>query len=233
MTVISIPSRDEIQESSPRAPSLQQFLLVCGIVSAFLYVAMNVVFPMQWSSYSSMLQTISELSAIGAPTRLLWLLPGTAYTVLATAFGWGVLRSAGGNRRLRIAGVSLLGFGALGVLWPFVPMHQREVLAAGGGTLSDTMHLVVSAVSVLAMTLAIAFAAAALTRRFRLYSIATIAIVFGFGAMTGMNASSISANLPTPWVGLWERISIGAFLLWEIVLALVLLRSPSAKPARY
>jgi hypothetical protein len=24
---------------------------------------------------------------------------------------------------------------------PFAPMHLRETLAAGGGTLSDTMHL--------------------------------------------------------------------------------------------
>jgi hypothetical protein len=30
-----------------------------------------------------------ELFAIGAPTRSLWVLLGIAYTLLATAFGWG------------------------------------------------------------------------------------------------------------------------------------------------
>lgn len=42
-------------------------LLVCGIVSSLLYLAMNVFVAMQWEGYSSASQTISELSAIGAP----------------------------------------------------------------------------------------------------------------------------------------------------------------------
>ena len=33
---------------------------------------------------------------------------------------------------------------SLGLLWPFAPMHQREVLAAGGATPSDTLHQVLA-----------------------------------------------------------------------------------------
>src|SRR5213082_2883864 len=65
-------------------------LLVCGIMSSLLYVAMNVFEAMQWEGYSSASQTVSELSAIGAPTRPLWVLLGIAYTLLVTGFGWGV-----------------------------------------------------------------------------------------------------------------------------------------------
>ena len=54
---------------------LRKTLLVCGILSSLLYVAMTVLVAMQWEGYSSASQTISELSAIGAPTRSLWLLP--------------------------------------------------------------------------------------------------------------------------------------------------------------
>ena len=60
----------------------REILLVCGIVSSLLYVAMNVFVPMQWEGYSSASQTISELSAIGAPTRSLWAVPGAFYTYL-------------------------------------------------------------------------------------------------------------------------------------------------------
>src|SRR5215471_11886591 len=42
-------------------------------------------------------------------------------------------------------------------LWP--PMHQRAVLAAGGGTLTDTMHVVWALVTVLLMTTAMGFVA--------------------------------------------------------------------------
>lgn len=199
-------------------------LLVCGILSSLLYVAMTIFVAMRWEGYSSASQTISELSAIGAPTRSLWAVPGAIYTLLVTAFGWGVWKSAGRIRNLRIAGGLILAYGSLGVLWPLAPMHLRETLAAGGGTLSDTMHLVLASVTVLLMLLAISFAAAAFGTRFRLYSIATLVVLAAFGALTFLDAPGIAANLPTPWIGVWERINVGAFLLWVAVLAVSLLR---------
>jgi hypothetical protein len=64
----------------------RKILLVCGILSSLLYVAMNVIAAILYEGYSSASQTVSELSAIGAPTRPLWLLLGIPYTLLATAF---------------------------------------------------------------------------------------------------------------------------------------------------
>jgi hypothetical protein len=45
-----------------------------------------------------------------------------------------------------------------------------------------------------------------------------------FGILTGIAAPSVQANLPTPWVGVYERVNIGVFLLWIVVLASMLLR---------
>src|SRR6476646_6090220 len=104
----------------------RDILLVCGIFSSLLYVAMNVFIPMRWEGYSSASQTVSELSAIGAPTRSLWVPLGVAYTLLVAAFGWGVRASARQNRRLRVAGDVLVASGVVGLAWP--PMHLREVL---------------------------------------------------------------------------------------------------------
>src|SRR6266545_7839513 len=136
-------------------------LLACGILSSVLYVAMTMLIARQWEGYSSASQTISELSAIGAPTRSLWLLPAALYTVLVTAFGWGVWTSAGRIRALRVAGGLIVAYGVLGLVWPFAPMHLREALAAGGSTLSDTLHIVLGSVTVLLMLLAMAVGAAA------------------------------------------------------------------------
>jgi Protein of unknown function (DUF998) len=169
--------------------------------------------------------TVTELSAIGAPTRSLWVPLGAVYTVLVTAFGWGVWKSADSIRALRIAGGLILAYGFLGVLWPLAPMHLREVLAAGGGTLTDTLHLVLASVTVLLMILAISCAATAFGTRLRRYSLATLAILVAFGASTFVDAPRLAANLPTPWVGVWERINIGVFLLWVVVLAVTLLRA--------
>ena len=202
--------------------TLRAVMLACGIVSAMLYVAMNVIATMQYPGYRSISQTVSELSAIGAPSRPLWASLGAVYNVLVMAFGLGVWRSAGAKRALRIAGLLLAATGAIGFVWP--PMHMR----GEGFTGTDTMHIVVSAVWVVLSLVAVGLAAAALGGRFRLYSIATLVVQLVFGAWTGMDGPRIAENLPTPWVGLIERINIAVFLAWEIVLAIVLMRAPDA-----
>lgn len=104
-------------------------------------------------------------------------------------------------------------------------MHLREALAASGGTVSDTMHIVLGAVTEILYLTALGFAAAALGKQFRLYSIATFVILLVFGVLTFLDAPSIAANQPTPLIGVWERINIGVFLLWVVVLAIVLLQA--------
>jgi peptidoglycan/LPS O-acetylase OafA/YrhL len=93
------------------------------------------------------------------------------------------------------------------------------------------MHLVLAAFSTLLFVLSIAFGATAFGKRFRVYSIATIVIVLAFGALTGMDASKISENEPTPWVGISERIAVFGSMLWIAVFATALLRFQASPPA--
>jgi hypothetical protein len=215
----------------PLVPSTykQKGLLYCGIISSVLYVAVNIIVPLQWEGYSLLSRVPSELSAIGAPTSTLWAILATPYTFLMLAFGWGVLKTAGDNRRLRIAGKLLLAYGALGFIWPFAPMHLRETLAAGGGTFSDDLHRALGGVTIMIYLLALGFAAAALSKSFRIYSIITFILVLVFGVLTFKEAPGLSRNEPTPLIGLWERINIGFFLIWIVVLAVVLLRKQPEK----
>jgi hypothetical protein len=103
-------------------------------------------------------------------------------------------------------------------------MHQREVLAAGGGTLSDTLHLVWAGVTTLLFMLIMAFAAVALGRRFRVFTAVSVTLLIAFGTGTFLASSGIARNEPTPWIGIWERANIGVFLLWSAAFALVVMR---------
>jgi hypothetical protein len=197
----------------------RKLFLSCGILSSLLYAAMIVFVPMAWEGYSSASQTVSELSAIGAPSRPLWVALGIAYDLLLVAFGLGVWKSAGEKRALRVAGGLLVATGVISLAWP--PMHLR----GEGFTLTDTMHIVFTAAWGLLMLAAIGFAATALGKRFRLYSVATVLIMLAFVALTSLDAPRIPQNLPTPWIGVWERINIAAYLLWVAVLAVALLRA--------
>ncbi|MBE9166910.1 DUF998 domain-containing protein [Pleurocapsales cyanobacterium LEGE 06147] len=200
----------------------RKILLVCGILSSLLYVATVVLAPMQWEGYSSTSQTVSELIAIDAPTTPLVVPLFIIYSVLVYAFGWGVWISAGRKRALRLTAVGLIGKEVLGLVATlFFPMHLRGV----EGTLTDTMHAILSMVGVLFMLLAIGSGATAFGKYFRLYSIATILLLVVGGTLAGLDASRLEANLPTPWMGVTERINIYAYMLWVVVLSIALLRN--------
>jgi len=201
---------------------MRTVLLVCGVVAALLYVAMNAFVPLLWPGFSSFSQTISELSAIDAPTRALWVVLGAVYGVLLMAFGDGVWLCGRRSRPLRIAGALMIVDGVFVFFWP--PMHQRAVLAAGGATLTDTLHIAWTMVSGALLMLSIGFAATAFGRWFRAYAVATIVLLIAFGAVTGTYTASVQANLSTPWLGVWERIDAGLLMVWLIVLAVTLLR---------
>jgi TRAP-type C4-dicarboxylate transport system permease small subunit len=73
----------------------RRLLLYCGVVASLLYIAMSILIPFLYEGYNWKTQVVSELSAVGAPTRSLWFPLGIAYTLLIAAFGLGILRSAG------------------------------------------------------------------------------------------------------------------------------------------
>lgn len=199
--------------------STRRSLLICGIAASILYALMLTFAPFLWDEYSSRTQTVSELSAIGSPTRAIWFPLGMIYTLLMTAFGYGVVLSANNNRPLRFVGVTLVLYGLLGIYWP--PMHLRGEPT----TLTDSLHILWTVLTILLMSTAIGVGAAAFGKRFRYYSISTLVTLLIFGFLTSTEAPGIPKDLPTPWIGIWERINIGVYFLWVIALSIRVLRT--------
>jgi hypothetical protein len=210
---------------------VRKIFLSCGIVSSVLYVITDVLGTLRYPGYSYADQTFSELTAQGAPTRSLMVaLNGIPYGVLVAAFAGGVWASAGPKRAARITRAMLLGYAAFGVAGGLVfPMRPREALAAGEGTLRNTMHIPATAVMSLFIVLAMGFGATLLGKRFRYYSYGTIAILLVFGVLASLQAGQMAANEPTPWAGIEERINIYATMLWVAVLAIGLFGTQKAR----
>jgi len=210
-----LPSGSNVNK--PVNETLRKGLLICGIISSLLYVAMNIFIPMYWKEYSVVTQTVSELSAIDAPTRPIWYPLGLFYAILLIAFGWGVWQSALQNRLLRIVGGLLIAQGVMNLFWP--PMHLR----GNEMTMTDTMHIAFAFVWLIMSLLILGFSIAAFTRQFRFYTIVTLSLFIIFGVLTGTESPNVAKNLPTPMIGVWERINIALFMLWLMVLAIILL----------
>jgi hypothetical membrane protein len=112
-----------VSQKMGTSSKLRNVLLICGILASLLYVATDILAGMLWEGYRFSSQAISELSAIGAPTRPLVVTLGIIYDVLLMAFGLCVWVIAAGKRRaLRLIGGLLVGIGAIGFVWTQFPM---------------------------------------------------------------------------------------------------------------
>lgn len=207
---------------------MRNILLTCGILCSLLYVAADILAALRWGGYSYASQAVSELMAVGAPTRPFMITSFTVYGGLVIAFGIGVCMAAGRKRSLLITGILLTAYGAIGeagLLW--FPMHLR----GAANSFTDTMHIIDTGLLVLLTLMFIGFGASADERWFRIYSIGTILILLVFGILAAMDGPRVAAQLPTPWLGVKERVNIYASMLWVLVFAVLLLRSQKSNGA--
>jgi hypothetical membrane protein len=201
-------------------------LLVFGVLSSLVYVAADLLAGWHWPGYSFTAQTISELSAIDAPSRAVWKLLGILYDLLLIGFGVGVWRVAAGPGRLRTAAALVIAIGLIGLVWP--PMHMRGTVT----TLTDTLHVVFAGLVAALILVAVGLGARAGGPWFRRYSFWTLAVLVGSGLVTAMYSDELAANAPTPALGILERINVGAYLVWVVALSIVLARrTRRAEPA--
>ena len=197
---------------------LGKILLACGPLSALVYIGWHELAAMQWEGYSRISNAISELHLTGAPSK--WMLDpweGLVYNALLIAFGIGVWRSALGSRALRVIGGLQILSGAIFPLWLLF------------GEASLTAHIVLVAVGISTWLGSMGFGAAAFGRRFRIYSLVSLATVVTFNALALAYAPEVAAGQPTPWIGLYERLAFSTYFVWQSVLAVVLWRRPAVK----
>ena len=89
---------------------------------------------------------------------------------------------------------------------------------------NDTMHASLSLAFGLVVFVAVALSAVAYPGWFRVYTIATIPILVGFGAASSVAIQGLERNV-TPWAGGFERINAYAYFAWLVVLAVAARRS--------
>lgn len=201
--------------------AFRKALLYCGIASSLWYVFINILVPLYYEGYSMVTFTVSELSAVNAPSRISWVLLCIFYPLLFAAFGWGILSTAAGRKALHRTGSVIILYCFFNLYWP--PMHMRGVEPS----LTDTLHITWAFITVIMMMAIMISGAAAAGNSFRMYTFTSIVLMMVFGILTGMESPNIPVNGPTPMIGVWERINIGLFMLWVILYSFAQLKNPA------
>jgi hypothetical membrane protein len=184
---------------------------VCGIAAVGIYVGTTILGGLLDPGYSQTGRTISELTAASAPDRGLLAVLYVGYNVLLAAFGYAVYRIAPQEPRLR-TGMSLLVAGAVAGIG-LVTVLPTD-FAGGPITPIGSAHIAVAGVAALltgatTFVMAIGFRRVAALRRLVQGSIAAGVAIVVSGPLSAFAVASGS-----PYAGVFERITIGLFLLW-------------------
>ncbi|MCC6614064.1 MAG: DUF998 domain-containing protein [Anaerolineae bacterium] len=215
-----------------------RWLLGCGLLAAIVYVVTVVLGGALRPGYSHIAEPISELTAAGAPNKLLLDLLFLIYNLLVIAFGVGVYGRMGAALTGKITGVALIVSGICGVLLQlFFPQDPGGAQAAV--TTTGTLHIVFAGIAALATMIATLCAALWLRKQpnmgsYVIYSLISLVVILIAG---GLGAGAATSG--NPQFGLIERVTIGAFILWLAVMSIKLyttaeqpLSSPSGTPQR-
>jgi hypothetical protein len=194
-------------------------LLLCGILASVAYAIADVGGGLRWPGYSFADYSISELAALGTPSRPFTVVVFAIHGVLLMVFAVGVLAGAL-PRSARYAGGFLAAIGIFGTVSSFFPIQQRGLAF----TRNEVVHMTLLVPSVFCIVGAAITGGRAGSRGFFWFSITMAVISISFGAIGGSYAPSIAAGDPTPWFGVIERISVYAYVVWVAAFATMLLR---------
>ena len=222
MDTLITGSNKMVGSAVTRHSKVRKTLLVCGILSALIWIGTDILASLLYEGYDYPFQPISGLSTPDSPVRSFLnplLIP---YTVLKIAFALGVWWSAGQKRTLRITASLLFAWGIGDLVAYFFPWKPNESLL----TLNNVIHGILSGgLPVLSFLLIIVFGASADGKWFRFYSYGTLLASFAAsGVMAVFGNLQIDGGVIPPWFGLTERINTYGCMLWMLAFAAILLR---------
>ena len=187
---------------------------VFGLLAPLLYGGTVIVGGALWPQYSHFSDPISLLVSDQAPNAVLMNLLFAAYDILLFLFGlfwWLSRQNATGTSEPSAIALALIGL--LGLVTQFF----RQDAPGSPMTEAGTIHILLAAAILLLTMLAIFFRGRAEWRIPRrrgaaVYSFGSLALVIVSGAL-----AAVSIAQQWTFGGLFERCTVGVFLLWVFV----------------
>lgn len=223
MKMLNADSSEKVGPAVIRHTWVIKILLVCGILSALIWMGADLVASLLFEGYNFPFQPISGLSAVDSPVRSLVIPLIYIYVVLKMAFAVGVWKLAGQMRSLQIAAGALFAWGLIDLAAYFFPWDPNQDLLM----LTNILHgILAGGLALILMLLTILYGANANGKGFRYYSYGTLLVFLIAGAVMGfLGNPGMEGNQIPWWFGLTERINTYGFMLWMLTFAILLLRT--------
>lgn len=198
-------------------------LSILGIIAPISYIIIMFIGGAITTGYSHSGQAISELTATGSEHKPLLDVLFAAYNIMLMGFGVGFLQYVRCKPSPQLFGKAgswcLIMIGAMGLSTNlFFPMDPR----GASPTLIGTIHLILAGLLSLGTILTTLFIGVWFTnhpvnKRFGTISFIACAVIVITGGLAAAAAATVS-----PIMGLLQRMTIGTFLLWVLILGIKL-----------
>lgn len=186
-------------------------MALSGIGAPIIFTMMAILLSLVRPGFDQISQPLSELGRVGTPYAVVWDATFMVTGVLTVAFAYGLHKGIANGKGSKIGPILVGYFGAFGT--------------ASGGVfpLPSPVHDPSGLVGFLVMMVGLFVISRSLGKDpawqgYRVYSIAT-----GLIAVTFLACAFVVPS----WFGGWERLFVGSFYLWILVMSIHMLRLAS------
>jgi hypothetical membrane protein len=201
---------------------MKKFYPIFGIIGPIIYILVVIIGGALRSDYSFLYNTISELTSANAPNLILMSILFGIYNISILIFGIGAYldNEIDNSRKYKAATLMLSIVGFLGILLLFFPQDLRNAAV----TFQGTMHIVIAGITSLftlisVLLVGINFRKVKEMKNFAVYSFISFAVILVSGG-----AAAISVGSNSTYGGLFERITIFAFMIWVLVFSYMIMK---------
>lgn len=206
-----------LSEGKTQIDGISRLLAICGIIGPIFFTTVVVILGLLRPGYSHLAQAVSELGEVGAPNAIVQDINFIMLGLLTLAFAFGLHLGIGAGRGSKIGPALLAVFAVVaGVGNGLLPCDPGCKFV----TLTGIMH------NITGLTGFVAFIATALTiaRRLREDSLwqrySSYSLVTGVFAVLFLVLFILSSEFFPAWRGGFQRLFVGAMLLWIELMAI-------------
>lgn len=207
-----------------RLNTLRKFLYL-GIIGVVINVVHVVLGGYLWNGYNHLMQPISDLTAIGAPNRITMTIIVMIYNICMIFFSISTyLYARDYTSKLTKLGMKI--YMIMHLLTLFIHIFPQD-LRRPMGTLYSIIHMGLFGIILILTLIVLLLIVLGLMNQEEFYYFAIFSLVISVIFIITMLLFTFFFFLRLPYVGLIEKINVGAFQLWTLILSFKLIKTTS------
>ncbi len=197
---------------------MNKYFVLTGAIASIIYISHVIIGSILWKDYKHLSQSISDLTAIGAPNRVFLSRIIYFYAIFSLFFSLILLKNYNISKSFRVGTYLFFIMQIISLAYSFFPQDSLGSQI----TFKGFMHLFITALIIPLTILAPIFIGVGLKNEKELYILGNISVLCGILIFIFGGLTAIFFVKKNPFRGLMEKINIGILQVWIFLLSISL-----------